>query len=239
MRIDILTLFPDMINAYIGESIIKRAIEKGKIEIFAHNIRDYTLNKQKQVDDAPYGGGHGMIMNAQPIHDCFKAVEALTTTRPHVLFMTPTGSVIDQQKINQLAKLENIAIVCGHYEGVDQRVIDEIVDEQLSLGDFVITGGELAALVVADAVSRQCEGVLSETAGVEKESHYNGLLEHPQYTRPEIWNERSVPKVLLSGHHANIEKWKHEMSLEITKQKRPDMYERYIKETEKKEKKKK
>ncbi len=228
MRIDILTLFPDMINAYTGESIIKRAIEKQKLSIFAHNIRDYTLNRQKQVDDAPYGGGHGMIMNAQPIHDCFLEICKMTEKRPHLIFVTPVGNVVDQQKINQLAKLENIAILCGHYEGVDQRVVDEIVDEELSLGDFVITGGELAALVIADAVARQCEGVLSEAVGFEQESHFGGLLEHPQYTRPEIWNDRAVPKILLSGHHANIEKWKHEMSLEITKQKRPDMYEKYI-----------
>ncbi len=225
-----------MINAYTGESIIKRAIEKQKLSIFAHNIRDYTLNKQKQVDDAPYGGGHGMIMNAQPIHDCFLEVCKTTKKRPHLIFVTPVGKVVDQQKINELAKYENIAILCGHYEGVDQRVVDEIVDEELSLGDFVITGGELAALVIADAVARQCEGVLSETVGFEQESHFNGLLEHPQYTRPEIWNDRAVPKILLSGHHANIEKWKHETSLEVTKQKRPDMYQQYIDKYEKEKK---
>ncbi|MEG0912846.1 MAG: tRNA (guanosine(37)-N1)-methyltransferase TrmD [Oscillospiraceae bacterium] len=230
MRIDILTLFPDMCRAYLGESIIGRAIESKKLEIECHNIRDYTINKQKQVDDAPYGGKQGMIMNAQPIYDCFMAVCEMTKSRPHVIYMSPSGKTLTQQRIKELAQMDNIAIICGHYEGVDERVLDEIADEELSLGDYVITGGELAALVLSDGIARMCDGVLSEKAGYEEESHFSGLLEHPQYTRPEIWRERRVPEILRSGHHANIEKWKHEQSLLRTKERRPEMYDRYVSE---------
>ncbi len=228
MRIDILTLFPDMCRLYLHESIIGRALEAGKLEILCHNIRDYTLNRQKQVDDAPYGGRQGMVMNAQPIYDCFQAVCAQAGTRPHLIFMSPAGKTLTQQRIKQLAQLENIAILCGHYEGVDQRVIDEIVDEEISLGDYVITGGELGALVLSDGIARLCDGVLAEKAGYEQESHYDGLLEHPQYTRPEEWRGLVVPEVLRSGHHANIDKWKHEQSLARTKERRPDLYEAYV-----------
>jgi tRNA (guanine37-N1)-methyltransferase len=228
MRIDILTLFPDMCRTYLNESIIGRAQRAEKIEIVCHNIRDYTLNKQKQTDDAPYGGGQGMIMNAQPIYDCFMAVCEQCKTRPHLIYASPCGQVLTQQKLCELAKMDNIAILCGHYEGVDERVIEEIVDEEISLGDFVITGGELAALVIADGVSRLCDGVLSDPEGYERESHYNGLLEHPQYTRPEVWRGRAVPEVLRSGHHANIEKWKLEQSEQRTKERRPDMWEKYL-----------
>ncbi len=228
MRIDILTLFPEMMRAYLGESIIGRALEAKRLEIVCHNIRDYTLNKQKQVDDAPYGGRQGMIMNAQPIHDCFMAVCEMTETRPHLIYMSPAGKTLTQQRIRELAEMDNVAILCGHYEGIDQRVIDEIVDEEISLGDYVITGGELGALVLSDGIARMCDGVLAEKAGYEQESHYDGLLEHPQYTRPEIWRDRTVPEMLRSGHHANIEKWKHEQSLARTKERRPDMYEAYV-----------
>ncbi len=228
MRIDILTLFPDMCRSYLGESIIGRAIKAGKLEVECHNIRDYTLNKQKQTDDAPYGGGQGMIMNAQPIYDCFMAVCAEAGTRPHLIYMSPCGEVLTQRKLCELAEMGNVAILCGHYEGVDERVIEEIVDEEISLGDFVVTGGELPALIVADGIARLCDGVLSEPEGYERESHYSGLLEHPQYTRPETWRGRSVPEVLRSGHHANIEKWKREQCEARTKERRPDMWQRYL-----------
>ena len=230
MRIDILTLFPDMCGAYLGESIIGRGIRAGKLEVQCHNIRDYTLNRQKQVDDAPYGGGQGMIMNAQPINDCFKAVCEMTGTRPHLIYMSPAGKTLTQKRVNELAQMSNIAILCGHYEGVDERVIEAIVDEEISIGDYVLTGGEMPALILTDAIARLCDGVLSEKAGYEQESHYNGLLEHPQYTRPETWEGRTVPAVLLSGHHANIEAWKMEQSLERTRLRRPDMYEKHMAE---------
>ncbi|MEA4911559.1 MAG: tRNA (guanosine(37)-N1)-methyltransferase TrmD [Oscillospiraceae bacterium] len=228
MRIDILTLFPDMMYGYLNESIIGRARRAGKIEIECHNIRDYTLNKQKQVDDAPYGGGEGMIMNAQPIYDCFLAVCELTKTRPHFVYMTPQGRPLTQQRVRELAQLPNLAILCGHYEGVDERVIEEAVDEEISVGDFVVTGGELPALMLSDAIARMCDGVLSSAEGYERESHYDGLLEYPQYTRPEVWRERVVPEILRSGHHANIEKWKQEQSALRTQCRRPDMWERYL-----------
>jgi len=241
MRIDIMTLFPEMCERYTHESIIGRAVKAGKIDIQCHNIRDYTLNKQKQVDDAPYGGRQGMVMNAQPIYDCFMAICGMTRTRPHLIYMSPAGKVLNEEKVKELAEYNNLAILCGHYEGVDQRVIDEIVDEEISIGDYVLTGGELPALILADSVSRLCEGVLAEKAGYEEESHYNGLIEFPQYTRPEVWHQRTVPAVLLSGHHANIKKWKLEMSEKRTKERRPDMWEKYCTEhkNDKPEKKKK
>ena len=227
MRIDILTLFPDMFTPYLETSIIGRAIKNGFIEVHCHNIRDYTLNKQKQVDDAPYGGGFGMVMNAQPVYDCFQAVCDMTGTRPHLIYMTPCGKVLNQQIIKDTAKRENIAILCGHYEGIDDRVIEEIVDEQISVGDYVLTGGELPALILTDAVSRLCDGVLADESCYTEESHYSGLLEYPQYTRPVEWHGMKVPDVLLSGHHANIQKWRHEKAVERTKELRPDMWEKY------------
>lgn len=230
MRIDILTLFPQMCEAYLCESIIGRAITAGKMDIRCHQIRDYTLNRQKQVDDAPYGGGHGMIMNAQPIYDCFRAVCEQTAKRPYLIYMSPAGRPLTQQRLKELARLDHIAILCGHYEGVDQRVIDEVVDEEISIGDYVVTGGELPALVLADGIARLCDGVLAEPEGYQRESHYNGLLEHPQYTRPEEWNGRRVPEILLSGHHANIETWRREQSERLTKERRPDMWEKHISE---------
>ena len=230
MRIDILTLFPEVCEAYTGVSIIGRAIAAGKIVIECHQIRDYTLNKQKQVDDAPYGGGHGMIMNAQPIYDCYETVCGKTGVRPHFIYMSAAGKTLTQQRLKELAQMDNIAILCGHYEGVDERVIEEAVDEEISIGDFVVTGGELPALLLADGIARLCDGVLSEQEGYEKESHYNGLLEYPQYTRPEEWRGRKVPEILLSGHHANIEKWRAEQSLQRTMERRPDMWEKLRKD---------
>ena len=228
MRIDILTLFTEFCDSYTKMSVIGRAVVAGKLEIYSHNIRDYTLNRQKQVDDAPYGGRQGMVMNAQPICDCFEAITEMTEKRPHLIYMTPQGKVLDQQRVKELSEYSNIAILAGHYEGVDQRVIDLIVDEEISIGDYVLTGGELPALILADAIARLQEGVLSDKAGYEDESHYDGLLEYPQYTRPEMWRGKRVPDVLLSGHHANIQKWKHEQSVLRTKERRPDMYERYL-----------
>lgn len=225
MRIDILTLFPEMCERVMGESILGRAQAKGALEAYCHNIRDYTTNKQKQVDDAPFGGGMGMIMQAQPIVDCFSAVCEMAGERPYLVYLSPQGKVFNQQKAVELSKLPRLALLCGHYEGVDERVIEEIVDEEISIGDFVLTGGELPALMVADAVARLTPGVLSDEECFTKESHYSGLLEYPQYSRPREFHGREVPEVLLSGHHANIERWRREQMLERTLRKRPDMLE--------------
>lgn len=223
MRIDILTLFPDLCERVMGESILGRAQAKGALEAHCHNIRDYTTNKQKQVDDSPFGGGMGMIMQAQPIVDCFSAVCDMAQGRPHLVYLSPQGRVFDQKKAVELAALPRLALLCGHYEGVDERVIEEIVDEEISIGDFVLTGGELPALMVADAVARLTPGVLSDEECFTQESHYSGLLEYPQYSRPREFHGRTVPEVLLSGHHANIERWRREQMLERTLRKRPDM----------------
>ena len=195
------------------------------LEVYCHQIRDYTLNKQKQVDDYPYGGGLGLVMNAQPIADCFRAVCEETGVRPHLVYMSPQGEVLTQKKARGLAELSHLCILCGHYEGVDERVLDALVDEQISIGDYVLTGGELPALVLADCVSRMVPGVLSEEGCYTEESHYSGLLEYPQYTRPAVWEGREVPAVLLTGHHKNIEDWRRRQSLERTLRRRPDMLE--------------
>ena len=230
MQIDIMTLFPGMCETYLGESIIGRAIKKGALDVRCHNIRDYTLNKQKQTDDAPFGGGMGMVMYCQPIYDCFRAICEQRGTRPHLIYMSPSGRVLTQQRVKELSAMENICILCGHYEGVDERVLDEIVDEEISIGDYVVTGGEMPALILTDSVARLCPGVLSDEECYTDESHFSGLLEYPQYTRPYIWNDREVPEVLRSGHHANIVKWKKDQALRRTRDRRPDMYEQYIKE---------
>jgi len=224
MRIDILTLFPDMCERVLIESIIGRARQAGIVDIHAHNIRDYTENKQKQCDDYPYGGGHGVIMTAQPIASCFKAVCEMTGTRPYMIYMSPRGQVLTQEKVRDISRKENISILCGHYEGVDQRVIDMLADEEISVGDYVLTGGELPALVLTDAVCRMLPGVLAIDADEAEESHYGGLLEYPQYTRPAVWEGREVPEVLLSGHHENIAAWRKLQSLEATKRLRPDLF---------------
>lgn len=225
MRIDILTLFPEMCSGVYSQSIIGRAINKNIIEVYSHNIRDYTLNKHKNVDDTPYGGGMGMLMMAQPIYDCFCDVTKDLASKPHVVYMSPQGKVLTQQKAVELSKLDNLVILCGHYEGVDERVLEEIVDEEISIGDYVLTGGELPALVLIDCLSRMIDGVLPNEEAYSGESIYNGLLEHPQYTKPYTWNGKNVPDVLISGHHANIEKWKREQSLRRTFEKRPDLLE--------------
>ena len=226
MRIDILTLFPEMCKIVMGESIIGRAINKGVIEVYCHQIRDYTYDKHNRVDDSPYGGGKGMLLLAEPLADCFENICKELGTRPYLIYMSPQGKVLTQKKVKEISQYNNLAILCGHYEGVDERFIEEFVDEQISIGDFVLTGGELPALLMADAVCRMVPGVLSDSERFEDESHYKGLLEYPQYTRPSVWRGKKVPEVLLSGHHKNIENWRHEQSLIKTAKVRPDMLEK-------------
>ena len=223
MRIDILTLFPDMCRAVFHESIVGRAIGKGLIEVYARDIRDYTLDKHNRVDDTPYGGGMGMLMQAQPIYDCWQALCAELGRRPHLIYLSPQGKTLTQARAKELSQTDGFALLCGHYEGVDERVLEEIVDEEISLGDYVLTGGELPALVLTDCVARMVPGVLPNEEAFSQESHYDGLLEHPQYTKPYEWNGKTVPEVLISGHHANIEKWKREQSLLRTYLRRPEL----------------
>lgn len=227
MKIEIATLFPEMCEAVLGESIIGRARKKGAIELNCRQIRDYTQDKHRRVDDIPYGGGMGMVMQCEPIYNCYKAVCEQFGSKPHTIYMSPKGKILTQEKSIELSKKENILIICGHYEGVDQRIIDKIVDEEISIGDYVLTGGELPAMVLVDSVARMCEGVLSNEECFTEESIYSGLLEYPHYTRPEVWEGEAVPAVLLSGHHKNIAQWRHEKSLELTKERRPDLYNSY------------
>ena len=223
MRIDILTLFPEMCENVMNESIIGRAQKSGKVEIVCTNIRDFSGNKHNKVDDTPYGGGMGMIMAASPIYNCYKSLYNDGEAKPHLIYMSPKGKTFNQQKAVELSKLERVVLLCGHYEGIDQRVIDEIVDEEISIGDFVLTGGELPALTVADAICRMLPGVLSDDICFEEESHFAGLLEYPQYTKPAVWNDRAVPDVLLSGNHAEINNWRRIQSILTTIKERPDM----------------
>ena len=225
MRIDFLTLFPESLNTVLGESIIGRARERGILDFRFHQIRDYTENRQKQVDDYPYGGGMGMVMNAQPIADCYRAVCAELGHRPHLIYLSPQGKTLTQQRARELAGLPELCLLCGHYEGVDERVLEAIVDEQISIGDYVLTGGELPAMVLADCVARMIPGVLSDEVCFTEESHFSSLLEYPQYTRPAVWEGREVPPVLLSGHHENIAAWRREQSLLRTQKHRPDLLE--------------
>lgn len=230
MRFDVLTLFDSMMEAVLGDSIIGRARENGIIELNFINIRDFSKNKHKKVDDYPYGGGTGMLMAPQPIYDAYKSITDGLSYKPLTIYMSPQGKTFNQDKAKELLQKEYLVFLCGHYEGVDERVIEEIVDEEISIGDFVVTGGELPALMVCDCVLRMCDGVLSDDVCFEEESHFNGLLEYPQYTRPPEWHGKEVPEVLLSGHHANIEDWRFKMSLERTKEKRPDMFEKFKEE---------
>lgn len=223
MRIDLITLFPEMCEAVMAESIIGRARQRGALEVVCHQLRDFAFNKHNRVDDAPYGGGMGMLLMAQPVALCFENICKILGKKPHFIYMSPQGKVLTQQRIKELSRYDTICILCGHYEGVDQRVIDAYVDEQISIGDYVLTGGELPALILADAVSRMVPGVLSDDLCFEEESHFGGLLEYPQYTRPAVWRERETPQVLLSGHHANIERWRRQQSLLRTRQLRPDL----------------
>ncbi|MBO4493279.1 MAG: tRNA (guanosine(37)-N1)-methyltransferase TrmD [Ruminococcus sp.] len=227
MHIEIATLFPEMCEAVLGESIVGRARKAGKISLHCRQIREYTLDKHRRVDDTPYGGGMGMVMQCEPIYNCYKAICEDLGTKPHTIYMSPKGRIFDQKRAIELSKQDNILLICGHYEGVDQRVIDKIVDEELSIGDYVLTGGELPAMVVADTVARMCEGVLSDEVCFTDESIYSGLLEYPQYTRPEVWEGEPVPPVLLTGHHKNIEAWRHEQSLRLTAERRPDLLAKY------------
>lgn len=224
MRIDIATLFPEMCEAVLGESIVGRARKAGKIEIHCHQIREYSTDKHRRVDDTPYGGGMGMVMQAEPIYRCFLAVTADFERKPHTIYMSPKGNVFTQQRAIELSKMSNLFIICGHYEGVDQRVIDKIVDEEISIGDYVLTGGELPAMAVTDAVARMCDGVLASEECFREESHFSGLLEYPHYTRPEVWEGERVPDVLLTGHHKNIEEFRHNEAVKITQERRPDLF---------------
>ncbi len=200
MRIDVATLFPEMCEAVLSESILGRARKNGALTVQCWNIRDYTLDKHRRVDDVPYGGGRGMVMQADPIYRCYEAVQAEAGTQPHRIYLSPKGSVLTQQRALELAAMPHLFLLCGHYEGVDQRILDTIIDEEISIGDYVLTGGELPAMVLIDTVARMLPGVLPESLCFEDESHFNGLLEYPQYTRPAVWHEQEVPPVLLTGH---------------------------------------
>lgn len=218
MKFDVLTLFPEMFES-LNQSIIGKGKEKGLIDINLVNIRDFSKNKHKQVDDTPYGGGAGMVMKADVVYDAYKSLKA---AKAKVIYMSPQGKVLNQNKVQSLAKEEHIILLCGHYEGIDQRVLDEIVDEEISIGDYVLTGGEIPAMVLIDSVSRYVDGVIKKES-IEEESFSNGLLEYPQYTRPETFLNSKVPEVLLSGNHQNIEKWRRQKSLENTYKKRPEL----------------
>ncbi len=218
MKFDVLTLFPEMFEL-LNQSIIGKAIEKDLIDIKLINIRDFSKDKHKKVDDTPYGGGAGMIMKPDVVYDAYQSVKDASAK---VIYMSPQGKPLNQKKVEELSKENHLIILCGHYEGIDQRVLDKIVDEEISIGDYVLTGGEIPAMVLIDSVSRYVKGVLKEDS-IKEESFSNGLLEYPQYTRPEIFEGMKVPEVLLSGHHENIEKWRKEKSLEITRKKRPDI----------------
>lgn len=224
MRIDICTLFPDSVNAMLNVSILGRAQERGYITIQSHQIREYTTNKQMQVDDYPYGGGRGAVMQADPLYRCHAHI--VETFGPgRTIFLSPCGRTFTQETARELcASYTHLILVCGHYEGVDQRFLDECVDEEISLGDFVLTGGEIPAMALADAVCRLVPGVLSDPECFTDESHWDGLLEYPQYSRPEVWHERAVPPILLSGHHANVAKWRRKQAILRTRERRPDMY---------------
>ena len=228
IRFDIMTLFPDLVDGVLSESIIGRAQKAGLVEVHSHNIRDYSENKHRRVDDTPYGGGKGMLMMAPPVYRCYEAIlaqlrETDPEAKPHVIYMSPKGRVFHQKKAAELSAYPYIILLCGHYEGIDQRVLDEIVDEEISIGDYVLTGGEIPACIVVDAISRLCDGVLADPECYENESIASGLLEYPQYTRPYEYHGVKVPEVLISGHHANIEAWRYETALALTKEKRPDL----------------
>lgn len=232
MRFDIMTLFPDDVDAFLSSSIIGRARKAGLIEVVCHNIRDFTKDRHNRVDDYVYGGGKGMVMQPQPVCDCFSYIKSIVP-QTYCVYLSPKGKKFTQSKAKSLLKKEFITLLCGHYEGIDQRAIDLIVDEEISLGDFVLTGGELPAMAVVDAVSRMVPGVLADSSCYENESIYSGLLEHPQYTRPPVYEGLEVPSVLQNGNHALISAWKLEKSLEITYERRRDLYRKYLKKTKK------
>ena len=225
MRFDIMTLFPEMVSGILGESIIGRAQKAGIIEVHSHNIRDFSTDKHRKVDDTPYGGGMGMVMRCQPIYDCYHHIveNAPEASSRRVIYMSPKGRVLNHEIAMELSAYEHIIILCGHYEGVDQRVLDEIVDEDISIGDYVLTGGELPACVLVDTISRLLEGTLASKECYEGESVASGILEYPQYTKPREWHGREVPEVLLDGDHAKIDRYRLECAVELTRERRPDM----------------
>lgn len=226
IKFEVLTLFPDMFHAVLGDSIINRAREKDLVQMDFINIRDFSQNKHKKTDDYPYSGGGGMLMTPQPIYDAYMSVASGCEKKPHTIYMSPQGSVFNQKKAIELSKMDHIVVLCGHYEGVDQRVLDMIVDEEISIGDFVLTGGEIPAMAVIDSVCRMIPGVLAGENSYTNESHYDGLLEYPQYTHPQEFMGVKIPDVLISGHHKNIEIWKRQQALINTLKKRPDMLEK-------------
>jgi tRNA (guanine37-N1)-methyltransferase len=231
MRFDILTLFPDMIMNGLGESITGRAMKQGLISVKATNIRDFAGNRYGHVDDYTYGGGAGMLMQAEPIYQAYKSVvssDDYAGKKARVIYVTPQGRVFNQNMAREFAGEENLVILCGHYEGVDERVLEEIVTDYVSIGDFVLTGGELPAMVMVDAISRMVPGVLGNEDSAVFECFYDNLLEYPQYTKPAVWHDKAVPEVLLSGHHKNIENWRREQAVMRTKERRPDLYEKYL-----------
>ena len=230
MNFHVLTLFPEMILEGCSASILARAAQKDLIRVDAVNIRDFTQNKHNRVDDYTYGGGAGMLMQAQPVYDAYKAVSERIGKPVRVVYMTPAGVTFTQDKAAELASEEDLILLCGHYEGIDERVLEEIVTDEISIGDYVLTGGELPALVVIDAISRLIPGVLNNTDSAETDSFQNGLLEYPQYSRPEIWRDKAVPEVLLSGDHTRVEQWRLAASLKKTRERRPELYEAYMKE---------
>lgn len=227
MRFDIITLFPAFFSHTLGESILGRARKRGHLQICCHQLRDFSDLSHNRVDDTIFGGGKGMLLMAEPIAHCYDTLTEHLGTKPHSIYMSPRGKVLTQQKAKELAKLDNIVVLCGHYEGVDERLLETYVDEEISIGDYVLTGGELPAMVLVDTVSRMLDGVLADEACFTDESHYSGLLEYPQYTRPEIWRSQTVPEVLLSGHHENIRKWRRQQALQVTKANRPDLLTRF------------
>ena len=233
-----MTLFPDMVCDGLNTSILARAMQRELISIKTYNIRDYTTDKHKKVDDYTYGGGAGMLMQAQPVYDCYAAITAAQRTRQRIrtIYVTPQGKCFHQEMAKELASEEQLIFLCGHYEGVDERVLEEIVTDYVSIGDYVLTGGELAAMVMVDAIARLVPGVLNNHDSAETESFTDHLLEYPQYSRPEVWHDRRVPEILLSGDHAKVDAWRLEQSIARTKERRPDLYERYMAEHPVKEK---
>lgn len=231
-RFHILTLFPKMVMDGLNTSIIGRAIDAGLLEINAVNIRDYSTNKHMKVDDYPYGGGAGLVMQPEPVYRAYKDLTKNMKKKPRVVYLTPQGTTFHQKMAKELAKEEELVFLCGHYEGIDERVLEEIVTDYVSIGDYVLTGGELPAMVMIDSISRLVPGVLHNDDSAGNESFENGLLEYPQYTRPPVFLDKEVPEVLLSGHHENIRKWRHEQSVKRTKERRPDLWKAYEKEME-------
>ena len=227
MRMDIFTLFPELFPPVLGTSIVGRARKKGILQICCHQLRDFSPDRRnKKVDDTVFGGGKGMLLTAEPFAAGIDALTEHLGKRPHILYMSPRGKVLSQPMARRLAEFENLVILCGHYEGVDERLLEEYDAEEVSIGDYVLTGGELPAMILADAVSRMLPGVLADEESFTEESHFSGLLEYPQYTRPEVWRGRAVPQVLLSGHHENIKKWRREQALAVTAKNRPDLFEK-------------